>query len=229
MIAFNCKAVLFDLDGVLIDSSAVVERHWRRWASRCGVPFEHVLAVFHGRRSFEVIRIVAPHLDAVAEGRRLDAEEALDTDGLRVFDGAQALLGAMSPEVWAVVTSGNTPTARTRLQFGRFPWPRVLVTADDVRHGKPAPDGYLLAADRLGVAPPDCLVVEDAPAGVEAARAAGMPVVAVLTTHAPGALQRADAIVRRLSDLHVSEEASGLRVRATPPPRRDSVTAGCRR
>lgn len=216
MIAFSCRAVLFDLDGVLIDSSTVVERHWRRWASRCGVPFERVLAVVHGRRSFEVVRVVAPHLDAAEEGRRLDAEEAMDTDGLRVFDGAHALLCEMSPRAWAVVTSGNPPTARTRLQFGSLPWPRVLVTADDVRRGKPAPDGYLLAAERLGVAPSDCLVIEDAPAGVEAARAAGMPVVAVLTTHAPGDLWRADAIVQRLSDLHVSEKETRLSIRVVP-------------
>ena len=216
MISFDCGAVLFDLDGVLVDSSAVVERHWRRWASRSGVPFERVAAVVHGRRSFEVIRVVAPHLDAAEEGRRHDAEEGIDTDGLGVFNGADALLREIPPSAWAVVTSGDRLTASTRLRHGGFLWPRVLVTADDVQRGKPAPDCYLLAAERLGVAPASCLVIEDAPAGIEAARAAGMRAVAVVTTHAPVDLGRADAIVRRLSDIHVREPEKGLGIHVVP-------------
>ena len=222
MISFSCGAVLFDLDGVLVDSSVVVERHWRRWASRSGVPFERVAALVHGRRSFEVIRAVAPHLDCAEEGRRHDAEEGVDTDGLAVIDGAQALLEKIPPSAWAVVTSGDLLTASTRLRYGGFLRPHVLVTADDVRHGKPAPDCYLLAAERLGVAPANCLVIEDAPAGVEAARAAGMRTVAVVTTHAPVDLGRANATVQRLSDIQIREEEKRLSIRVVsrPDPRR---------
>jgi len=114
------------------------------------------------------------------------------------------------------VTSGNLLTASTRLRYGGFLWPCVLVTADDVQRGKPAPDCYLLAAERLGVAPANCVVIEDAPAGIEAARAAGMRPVAVVTTHAPVDLGRADAIVQRLSDIRIREEEKSLSIRADP-------------
>lgn len=215
---FICTAILFDLDGVLVDSAKVVTRHWERWASRHDVSSQHVMEIAHGRTSAEIIRLLAPHLDAEQEGRLLEAEEGDDTDGLKVFDSARELLLALPPNAWAVVTSGMQRTAATRLRYGGFPTPPVLVTADDVRRGKPEPEPYLLAAQRLGIQPAQCVVIEDAPVGIAAARAAGMRAIAVLTTHRPDALSQADVIVREIADVMVKTEGRQLRVILEPIP-----------
>ena len=201
---FRCKAVIFDLDGVLINSAAVVQRQWRRWITVHNLDPGHAPNVMHGQRLVEIVRHVAPHLDAEVEAARLAAWEATDTDGLREIEGAADLVRSLPSDAWAVVTSGNLPTAQTRLNYARLPMPGVLVTADDVTRGKPHPEPYLLAAQGLNVSPADCVVIEDAPAGVQAARAAGMRVVAVITAHAPGALEEADAIAARLLDIQIA-------------------------
>ena len=213
---FICTAILFDLDGVLVNSSLVIKRHWGRWANRHNVSFEHVMEVAHGRTSAEIIRLVAPHLNAEQEGRLREAEEGVDTDGLEVFDSARMLLCSLPSNSWAVVTSGNQRTASTRLRYGDFPTPPVLVTADDVRRGKPDPEAYLLAAQRLGVQPAQCAVIEDAPAGIEAADAAGMRTIAVATTHNPQALSKADFIVREIANVMVKTEGNQFRVILEP-------------
>jgi sugar-phosphatase len=205
------QALIFDLDGVLIDSSAVIDRNWRYWAEAQGLDVDELRRVLHGRRMVEIVRMVAPHLDAEAETARLSAREARDTDGLVRIEGAARLIRSLPERAWAVATSGNRETATTRLRYAGLPVPAVLVTADDVARGKPDPQAYLLAAGRLGVSPPECIVVEDAPAGVEAALAAGMRVIAVATTHPPEALARADAVAARLLDIQVSA-ADELRV-----------------
>lgn len=175
--AATARAVLFDLDGVLVDSSAVIDRVWRAWAARNGLAWDDVVPLLPGRRAYETVRLLAPHLDAAAEGAELERVQAADLAGVRACDGAVALteeLTARRPGVpWAIVTSGSRPTATTRLRATGFRVPDVLVTADDVAAGKPDPEGYLAAAKRLGVPPEDCLVVEDAEVGVRAARAAG--------------------------------------------------------
>jgi sugar-phosphatase len=199
----ECEAIIFDLDGVLIDSSAVIERSWRLWAGERDLDEAEVLRLTPGRRMIEVVRRLAPHLDAEAEARRLAAREAADTDGLREVEGAVGLIRSLPPGVWAVATSGSRTTALARLRFAGLPVPKVLITADDVTHGKPDPQAYLLAAERLGLSPAGCVVVEDAPAGIQAARAAGMRVIAVATTHAPQVLAGADALVDCLLDIHV--------------------------
>jgi sugar-phosphatase len=200
---FLCRAVIFDLDGVLIDSSAVVQRQWQRWTAEHGLDPNQALNVMGGQRLVEIIRHVAPHLNAKDEANRLAAWEAADTDGLCEIEGASQLINALPKGAWAVVTSGNRNTALTRLKYASLPMPDVLVTADDVTQGKPHPEPYLSAAERLGIPPPGCLAVEDAPAGVEAARAAEMRVIAVATTHAPDALERADAIAADVSDIQI--------------------------
>ena len=209
---FLCAAILFDLDGVLVDSSAVVARHWERWADRHDVPFGQLTEVMHGRTSAETIRMVAPHLDAEQEGRIREAEEGIDTDGLEVHRAARELLRSLPAHGWAVVTSGSRLTAATRLQYGDFPTPPILVTAEDVQRGKPHPEGFLLAARRLGAQPEQCVVVEDAPVGIEAARAAGMRVIALATTHGPQALAQADVIAHEIANMTVQTEGSRLRV-----------------
>ena len=180
---FECSAILFDLDGVLVDSAALIERQWQRWAERRGLDPTPFVRFCHGRRAVETIRLAAPQLDADAEVARFDsADESLETP-LRAVSGAERVLGALPAGSWAVATSGPRATAVGRLRRAGLPLPGVLVAAEDVRRGKPDPDVYLFAAERLGVAPARCLVIEDAPAGLEAARAAGMTTLGLTTTH----------------------------------------------
>jgi sugar-phosphatase len=207
-----CNAILFDLDGVLVNSSVVVERHWKKWADNHDVSFEDLTEVMHGRTSAGIIRIMAPHLDAEHEGRIREAQEGIDTDGLEAYSGARSLLESLPPHSWAVVTSGNIRTASTRLQYGEFPTPPILVTSEDVQSGKPDPEAFLLAAKRLGVRPEECVVIEDAPAGIEAARAAGMRVIAVATTHGPQALTQAHVIAHGIANVRVVTEGDQFRV-----------------
>jgi len=175
-------AVLSDLDGVLVDSGAQIERTWRAFAARHLLDPERVIAEAQGRRSADLIRLVAPHLDAEAEAATIEREEIeLADDGLRPLPGARELVEWVPADRFAIVTSGSRALAVARLRAAGIPVPEVLVTAEQVQEGKPDPAGYLRAAALLGVDPADCVVLEDAPAGVEAGLAAGMTVVGVLT------------------------------------------------
>lgn len=206
---FFPQAIIFDLDGVLIDSRALVERHWRRWAEEHGIPFEDIESIYHGRPSVEIIREVAPHLDAESAARRKRDRDAADTDGVSVFDGAAALLESLPADRWTIATSGTRKTATARLAHADLPEPDTLVTADDVDEGKPAPNPYLLAARRLGVAPEQSLVLEDAPVGVTGAQRAGAPVIGVAATSSADALSEADAVIQGLTDLEVEPTGDG--------------------
>lgn len=173
------EVMLFDLDGVLADSLGTIERILRVWAKEHGIDDDRAVALSHGRRDVDLIRLLAPHLDAEAEAARIVAREERDTAGVRAAPGAAALLGRLAPERWAVVTSGTRAVATARLRTAGLPVPGVLVAAEDVPVGKPDPAGYLSAAKRMDRAPERCLVVEDAVAGAEAARAAGMDCLGV--------------------------------------------------
>ena len=194
----SCSAVLFDLEGVLVDSTAYVERQWRDWATQRGVDPAPFLRVCHGRRAVETIRLAAPDLDAEAEVARFP--EFVIEDGVRLdpLPGARQLLEGLPSGLWAVVTSGVRASAAKRIREAGLPTPRVLVAAEDVEHGKPSPEGYLLAAERLEVAPCGCVVIEDAPAGLEAARAAGMRALGVASTHPREQLRGASVVITRL-------------------------------
>jgi sugar-phosphatase len=200
---FKCTAFLFDLDGVLVDSTAYVEQEWRRWAHAKGLQPEPFLRVCHGRRAVETIRLAAPHLDAEAEVAGLTPyEDDSLSEPPGPLAGAAQLLGLLPEESWAVATSGGRQLAVSRLRRAGLPVPRVLICAEDVTEGKPSPDAYLLAAHQLGVSPAQCIVVEDAPAGVQAAHAAGMSAIGLTTTHTVEQLA-ADACALSLAMVHV--------------------------
>jgi mannitol-1-/sugar-/sorbitol-6-phosphatase len=205
--------VLFDLDGVLVDSAECVERTWRRWATRHGLDPAQVIRTAHGRRTIETVRHLAPHLAADDEVAMLAASESTETNGVYEVPGARELLASLPPRSWAVVTSGIRPVAELRLRHTRLPTPRVLVTADQVRHGKPHPEGFLTAAARLGVDPARCVVVEDAPPGIEAAYAAGMRAVAVASTHDREALAAAEMVVPALAWLRIDASPGNAELR----------------
>ena len=212
----RCEALLFDLDGVLVDSRAVVERTWRHWAQRHGLDPTTLLRVAHGRRTRETLQAVVPHLNLPSEVAWLDAAELADVEGLVAVTGAVRLLSALPASAWAVVTSGGRTLAQRRLEAAGVPIPSVLVTSEDVTHGKPAPEGYQLGAKRLGREPESCLVFEDAPAGVAAGRAAGARVVAITTTHSPHQLQDADVVITSLSGVTVQPDGTGFLVEVSP-------------
>jgi sugar-phosphatase len=191
-------AVISDFDGVLADSSAAIRRVWARWGERHGIDGAAIQAANHGRPSRAVVaEHVVPELVDAEAAWVLDAEVA-DTDGVVAYPGAAEVLAL---PVVAIATSCELPLARTRLAAAGLAPPDVLVTSDQVTRGKPAPDCYLLAAERLGVDPADCLVLEDAPSGIAAGRAAGMTVWAVVTTHAPAELRAAHRIAAGLPEL----------------------------
>lgn len=189
------------MDGVLVDSRPVVERIWRAWAAKHGLDAAALLRVAHGRRSRETVQEQAPHLDWRREVAWIDQCELDDVDGITAIPGAAALLAALPAGAWAIYTSCGRDLARTRLRVAGLPAPRVLVTSDDVARGKPAPDGWLAAAEQLGVEPGACVVVEDAPPGIAAARAIGAAVLGVTTTYAAERLAGAAAIVANLTDI----------------------------
>ena len=199
---FECSAILFDLDGVLVDSAAFVEKEWRRWASARGLRAEPFLRVCHGRRALETIRLAAPHLDAEAEVRAFFPQDEAGEAPPGAYEGASRLLRTLPVGSWGIATSGLRASATARLRLAGLPIPDVLVCAEDVTCGKPSPDAYLLAATALGTTPGSCVVIEDAPAGIEGARAAGMTVIGLATTHPCDQLP-ADACALSLGGVHV--------------------------
>jgi len=209
MPTFSCAAILFDLDGVLVDSTRAVDREWREWARRKGVDGDAVMAIAHGVRTLEVIRRVAPHLDAEAEASAIENHEAGDQRGVTVMPGAVDLVKSIPEGRWGVVTSGSRLLATNRLRYCGLPVPEVLVTSDDVTHGKPHPEPYLKGAELLGFLPAECLVIEDAPAGIQSARAGGMKVVGITSTYAANALEHADAVIGKLGQIQVTSDGAG--------------------
>jgi sugar-phosphatase len=198
-----CEAVLFDLDGTLVDSAKVVERLWAEWASRHSLNVDDILAISHGRRAEETMRLMAPHLPTLKEEAtaRLREEER-QSEGLVAVAGAKTLLNSIPQDRWAIVTSCTQKLAEVRLQSVGLPVPAVMISQESVPRGKPHPEGYLEAARILGWAPRNCLVVEDAPLGVEAGRAAGMRVLGVTTTF-PADQLSADLSVADLTEVAI--------------------------
>ena len=182
-VVIECQAILFDMDGTLVDSTPLVEKQWKRFAQRHGLDYAQIMRVSHGRRNQETIREIAPHLATPEIFAQFDAEEIEDRGGISAVKGAASLLAQLAQHEWAVVTSASRALARDRIQAVHLPVPPVLIGADDVEHGKPHPEGYLAAARRLGVDRQSCIVFEDTPPGLQAAQAAGMRGIGIATTY----------------------------------------------
>ena len=205
-------AVIFDMDGTLIDSTPAVARAWSTWAQEHDLTAEE-LAGHHGMPSARIVRKLLPEHRHESAIERINALEIDDVHDIVVLPGAADALAALTSARNAIATSCTMPLAQARIAAAELIAPSVLVTADQVAHGKPAPDPFLLAAERLGVAPERCLVVEDAPAGLTAAAAAGCYRLAVITTTPEEELE-ADGIVRNLGDVEFLVAADGtIRIR----------------
>lgn len=198
-----CQAILFDLDGTLVDSTSFIEHLWQNWGTKHGVAPQRMSDVMHGRRAGEIIGIVAPHLSIPEEQYALETDEIALMSGMKTYAGAHELLSMLPHDRWAIVTSGSIRVASARLNYAKLPTPDTFITADDVEAGKPSPDAYLLAAKRLHVHPRDCVVVEDAPAGIQAGKSAGMKVIGIASSHTKTELMQADVVVQNLADIHV--------------------------
>ena len=205
----QCRALLFDMDGVLADSTPAVARVWAGWAREHGFDPDVVVKMAHGRPSISTIRELLPHADHAAEDREVERREISDVEGVIALPGAMELLQALPLNRWAIVTSCTRELAGVRIDAAGLPKPKHLVTATDVRRGKPDPEPYLKGAQILGVPAAECVVIEDAPAGIRAGKAAGARVVALRTTASDAELQEAGAdwIVADCAELFVDSAA----------------------
>jgi sugar-phosphatase len=212
MTTIRCEAVLFDMDGVLVDSTHAVARVWRKWALERGFDPEKVVRAAHGRPSIDTVRDFLPKADSNAENLEVERQEVEDLEGVVAMPGAQALVKSIPAGRWTVVTSATRPLAEVRLRAAGIPIPESLITADDIQLGKPHPEPYQKAAARLGYPASECVVVEDAPAGIRAGKAAGARVIAVPTTSNRPELESAGAdwVVRNCADISAAWDGRGL-------------------
>ena len=215
---FFAKAILFDMDGVLMDSTPSVERVWRSWAAKHELDPERVASLAHGRRSIETIRALAPELDAEKENVVVEQMEIDDKEGVTALPGAAELLAQLPPDRLAIVTSATRPLAVARLGYAGIPVPHHMITANDVIQGKPSPEPFLKGAALLGFAPEDCLVFEDSPAGIASARSAGMKAIALQTTYPADQLQAANAIIGTLADVKATLRDGKIALELAPLP-----------
>ncbi len=211
MTSIRCRGVLFDLDGVLVDSTPAVARVWAGWAHEHGFEPDEVVKKAHGRPSIATIREFLPNADHAAEDREVERREIADLEGVIALPGAKELLQALPPDRWAIVTSCTRPLAGVRIRAAGLPNPKRLVTSTDVKNGKPDPESYLKGAQTLGVPASEGLVVEDSPAGIRAGIAAGARVLALRTTASDAELQQAGAgwIVDDCAELYLNSSPPG--------------------
>lgn len=182
MIHVQCAALLFDLDGVLINSTPAVARVWSKWAIEHGFNPEEVVARAHGRPSLTTVREYLPHADHEVENREVERREIEDLEGVVPLPGSLALLGSLPENRWTIVTSCTRALAEVRIRAAGLPLPARMITSNDITHGKPDPEPYLKAASLLGFPSDECVVVEDVPAGIRAGKAAQAKVIAFRTT-----------------------------------------------
>jgi sugar-phosphatase len=215
-VCVTAKGILFDMDGVLVSSIESVVRSWRLWAKRYDVPNAESFDLPHGVRAKDIIKTLLPDVDLQEAARVIEDIEVEDVADLRVLPGVKTLLAGLPPERWAIVTSSTRRLLLARLGAAGLPVPERIISGDDVERGKPDPEPYRRGAELLGFRPDECVVVEDAPSGVAAGKAAGCRVLGVLGTHSAEELVEADWVVGSLEELAVRVDPNGLELRFLP-------------
>lgn len=212
MTQVQCAALLFDMDGVLINSTPAVARVWRHWAIEHGFNPEEVVAAAHGRPSLATVRDYLPNADHEAENREVERREIADLEGIVPLPGALELLKSLPADRWTIVTSCTRALAEVRLRAAGLPVPPKLITSNDITNGKPHPEPYLKGAAILGFSPKECIVLEDVPAGIRAGKAAGARVIAFKTTVEESSLRDAgsDWILNNCADIRLTAAYEGL-------------------
>jgi len=212
------KGLLFDMDGVLISSLGSVERSWQTWAEGHGIDVGETIKTAHGMRAIETVRVLRPDADHTAELKVIEDLEIGDTEGLEVLEGVASILQSLPQKFWTIVTSATERLARSRLAFAGIPVPQHIITADVVTHGKPHPEPYLRGAKILGLAPADCIVIEDSTSGAKAGQAAGCKVLATTFSHTVDQLAAADWVVESLArvSIRILPQNQGLELEFTP-------------
>jgi sugar-phosphatase len=214
MTEIQCAALLFDMDGVLINSTPAVARVWRRWAIERGFNPEEVVARAHGRPSLTTVREYLPNADHEAENKEVERREIEDLEGVIPLPGALELLASLPPDRWTIVTSCTRPLAEVRIKAAGLPLPKKLITSNDITHGKPNPEPYLKGAAILGFPSAECIVLEDVPAGVRSGKSAGSRVVAFTTTVGKPELLAAGAdwVLGGCADIRLLGRNGGLKL-----------------
>jgi len=212
MTLVRCSALLFDMDGVLIDSTPAVARVWRKWAIEHGFNPAEVISRAHGRPSLTTVREYLPGADHEAENREVERREVEDLEGVVPLPGSVDLLASLPEGRWTIVTSCTRRLAEVRLRAVGLPIPQRMITSNDVTNGKPHPEPYSKAATLLGFPSGDCIVLEDAPAGIQSGKAAGARVIGFTTTVRPSELRQAGAdwILNNCADIRVTDAKEGL-------------------
>ena len=212
MTRLHCAALLFDMDGVLINSTPAVARVWSRWAVERGFDPVEVVARAHGRPSLTTVREYLPHADHELENREVERREIEDVEGVLPLPGVSELLASLPADRWTIVTSCTRRLAEVRIRAAGLPLPRKMVTSNDITHGKPHPDPYLKGASILGFPAADCIVVEDAPAGVRSGKAAGARVIGLKTTVQEAELHEAGAdwVLNNCAEIRLLSAHQGL-------------------
>jgi len=219
------RGILFDMDGVLVSSLGSVERSWQTWAESRGIDPAVAIRTAHGRRAIETVRILRPDLNDEEELKWLEDMEVEDRDGLEILHGVKPILESLPEKYWTVVTSATDRLARARMAYGGIPVPARMITADMVEKGKPDPEPYRRGAELLGLAPAECLVIEDSASGAKAGHAAGCKVLATLFSHSLESLAAADWIVNSLEDVRVRISDNQVELQFEPVTREAIASA----
>ena len=217
MTQLRCAALLFDLDGVLIDSTPAVARVWHKWAIEHGFNPEEVVARAHGRPSLSTVREYLPNADHETENREVERREIADIEGIVPLPGTLELLTTLPEDRWTIATSCTRALAEVRIRAAGLPLPKNMITSTDITHGKPHPEPYLKAASILGFPAAECVVLEDAPVGIRSGKAAGTKVIALRTIAQESALQEAGAdwILKNCADIRLLDRRDGLELALT--------------